>query len=557
MAINKNTAMLREGSSGGSVKDLQKALQKAGYDVGKSGADGIFGTDTAKAVKQYQQDNGLAVDGIAGKNTLNALATTETASALAPGLIAGAQIAAGTKPTTLTNNNKSNTNSNKSNTTTTTTGTPKASETPNANTATETPKTADPAPAPTTTQSAPFTYDEFAYDKEFSYDDFSYGDFTYDPYSQSDLVQQANAMLQQQMNSKPGEYQSQWQDQIDSALDAYNNRDPFSYDFNSDALYQQYKDNYIQQGQMAMMDTMGQAAAMTGGYGNSYAQSVGQQAYNQQLSQLNDVMPQLYQMAYDRYDQEGTDLYNQYNMLLARENKDYSRYQDNLNNWYSELEYLTNRYETERQLDYNQWQTNRDLAYDQYTADRNLAYNAWSDGRAQAYDEYTADKNLAYNEYSDGKDLAWKEYLANQEKEQAAAELMAGVGNYDRLGDVYGLTDEELGKIEAANKPKSSGVGTKPVTYKSITHDDLAKMQNQIGKAGSTADLATIARTYVAMGYDPDVIADLTAGKQLSLKGNTQVDTTVSTTNGSGTNNLPKGNTTVPYYKNGMNYVVK
>ena len=70
---------------------------------------------------------------------------------------------------------------------------------------------------------------------------------------------------------------------------------------NSDALYQQYRDLYTQQGQMAMMDTMGQAAAMTGGYGNSYAQTAGQQMYNQYLGKLNEVVPELYQQAYNRY----------------------------------------------------------------------------------------------------------------------------------------------------------------------------------------------------------------------------------------------------------------
>ena len=66
---------------------------------------------------------------------------------------------------------------------------------------------------------------------------------------------------------------------------------------------------------------MGQAAAMTGGYGNSYAQSVGQQAYNAQLDKLNDVIPELYQLAYDKYANEGQDLYNKYSLAADEHNR--------------------------------------------------------------------------------------------------------------------------------------------------------------------------------------------------------------------------------------------
>ena len=79
----------------------------------------------------------------------------------------------------------------------------------------------------------------------FTYEDFNYGDYT-----KSDTVLQAEELLNQHNANKPGSYQSQWQDEIDDYMNQYMNRDPFSYDFNSDALYQQYKDQYIQQGRM-------------------------------------------------------------------------------------------------------------------------------------------------------------------------------------------------------------------------------------------------------------------------------------------------------------------
>ena len=100
-----------------------------------------------------------------------------------------------------------------------------------------------------------------------------------------------------------------WWNKLTNTMNDIENREKFSYDVNGDALYQQYKDQYTTQGKLAMMDTMGQAAAMTGGYGNSYAQSVGQQAYQGYLQQLTDKIPELYQLALNKYNSEGEELY--------------------------------------------------------------------------------------------------------------------------------------------------------------------------------------------------------------------------------------------------------
>ena len=64
---------LRRGDRGGSVSDLQQMLIDAGYDVGSSGADGIFGAGTEEAVLQFQSAQGLDADGLAGDNTIAAL----------------------------------------------------------------------------------------------------------------------------------------------------------------------------------------------------------------------------------------------------------------------------------------------------------------------------------------------------------------------------------------------------------------------------------------------------------------------------------------------------
>ena len=461
---------LRNGSTGSDVKKLQQTLIEAGYNVGSTGADGVYGKNTAAAVKQYQKDNGLAVDGIAGKNTLGSLYAAPAT-------------------TTVTNKNKVAGGSDPD-------VTPSGKPVLKSNKVGEGTAKSDPDVAATSVAPASTG--------------FSYADFSYGSYTPSDTVNQANALLEQQKANKPGAYQSQWQGQIDEAFDAYTNRDPFSYDFNADALYQQYRDNYIQQGQMAMMDTMGQAAAMTGGYGNSYAQSVGQQVYNQQLNQLNDIIPELYQMALDRYDKEGTNLYNQYNMLLARENKDYERYQNDLNNYYNELEYLTNRYDTERNLDYSQWETDRQQAYNDYNTGRQEAYSDYITEQEREYQDKVTQENREWQEKQTLSDREWDEYLANKDKEAAAAEMMAGMGDFDRLGDVYGLTDEEVQKLvnayTAANTPKSGG--TKQNQYKTLTEADKDNLIKRFSSEESQNGMAQVAAIFGA-GYDPSEIDQL------------------------------------------------
>lgn len=289
------------GSQGSEVTELQKLLNQNGYTLD---TDGIFGTQTQAAVKDYQQKNNLDVDGIVGNNTWGALTAAPAA----------------TQPTATTTQS------------------------------TETKNTG----------------------------------FQYDAYQESDVVKQAQALLQQQLSQKPGEYQSQWQSQLNDIVDQIVNREKFSYDLNEDALYNQLKDQYVLQGQKAMMDTMGQAQAMTGGYGNSYAQSVGQQAYQGYLQQLNDRIPDLYQMALSRYQLEGDALNDQFAILGAQEEQDYGRYQDQVSQYYTELEQAYNRYDAERDYDYGQWADGRDFGYGQYIDDRNYEYQQ---GRDQVADE--------------------------------------------------------------------------------------------------------------------------------------------------------------------------
>lgn len=403
---------LKYGSSGEEVTKLQNALISAGYDVGSTGADGVYGTNTQAAVKAYQKANGLSVDGIAGENTLNSLYGTNTTSSTP---------ASGTTTNTAT-----------------TTTTPEASTTPS------------------TTSG------------------FKYNEFTYEDYAPSDAVNQANALLQQQQANNPGSYSPVWKNEADSYLSQYQNRDPFSYNFNEDALYNQYKDNYIRQGQMAMMDTMGQAAALTGGYGNSYAQSVGQQAYQGYLQELNNVVPELWQLARENYDREGQDLLTMYDLYMNKENQEYNQYQDSMDRWYQEMARLQDNYDTLYNREYSEYEDKRNMAYDQYNADR---------------------------------DVAWNEYLRDLENQQTAAELLASTGNYDRLQEIYGLTDEEIAAIKKANTKSTGGTGTKKNTKTTLSLEEQQKWAKEFGSADDIGDVEWAADKMAQAGVDPQIIA--------------------------------------------------
>jgi hypothetical protein len=73
VATGVSVTLLKYGSTGSAVKDMQTKLIALGYSCGSCGADGDFGSGTLSAVKAFQTAQGLTVDGIYGENTARAL----------------------------------------------------------------------------------------------------------------------------------------------------------------------------------------------------------------------------------------------------------------------------------------------------------------------------------------------------------------------------------------------------------------------------------------------------------------------------------------------------
>ena len=187
--------------------------------------------------------------------------------------------------------------------------------------------------------------------------------------------------------------QNDWLTQVLGDIKGYGD---FSYDINGDALYQQYKDKYIQQGKMAMMDTMGQAAALTGGYGSSYAQSAGQQAYQGQLDNLNDIVPELYQMALDRYNMGKEDLYNQYGLLMQEYEKEYGLHSDEYNRLLDALGIAKDDYYNGADMFYTE-QGNKNSVIGMQNTD---AMNIWSAETEQKWNQAEWDEGIRQSELS-------------------------------------------------------------------------------------------------------------------------------------------------------------
>lgn len=187
-------------------------------------------------------------------------------------------------------------------------------------------------------------------------------------------------------------YESKYQNTIDDLLNKITNRESFSYDFNADPLYQQYKDNYTKLGNEASMNAVANVSNMTGGYGNSYAATAASQANQQYLTQLNNVIPELAQAAMDKYQMETSDLYNQYSAVGNAEDRLYGQYRDNVSDYYTDRDYYYNGYNNDRNYEYQQdrdkiadeqWQKQFD--YNQAINDRNYNYQVATDDRNYNY----------------------------------------------------------------------------------------------------------------------------------------------------------------------------
>lgn len=217
-------------------------------------------------------------------------------------------------------------------------------------------------------------------------------------FTQSDKTKKHEEDYYAHLNNAPGEFSSEYTPKKETALNDYLNRKPFEYNADTDKSYNIYKRNYETAGKKAMKDTIGQATALTGGYGSSYAETAGQQVYNQYMAELESQLPQFESAAFDRYNQEGNKLLNYYELLRSAESDDYNRYLDEKADYDAETARLKGLWDDSYNKDYTAYRDNvsdtqyaeqmayqreRDAISDQRYADE-LAYQKEQDALNQA-----------------------------------------------------------------------------------------------------------------------------------------------------------------------------
>ena len=327
-------------------------------------------------------------------------------------------------------------------------------------------------------------------------------------YTPSQIVLDALAGLDAIIANQPGDFSSQYTDQLDGILSQILGRGPFQYDLESDPMYQQFRQQYMQAGRNAMQDTMGQATALTGGYGSSYATTAGQQAYNQHLQQLNDRIPELHQMALDAYNAEGDALSQQYALINDAYNRDYGQWQDQYDRWLGERDFTQSLYDTERGYDYDQyntmlnyWQQMANMEQGAYESDR--SFGLQSD--QLALDRLNADRNYALQNESLALDrLAMEQDQANADRQFQSSErnyyysvaldmIGMGITPPDSILLQAGLTADqiaemrEMGGSSSGGSSKKTSSGSSGSTSKDYeSYMALLGLGNKLGtKAGS------------------------------------------------------------------------
>ena len=225
-------------------------------------------------------------------------------------------------------------------------------------------------------------------------------------------------------------YTSRYQNQIDDLTRQILNREAFSYDPEKDPTYQQYKESYTRSGERAMQDTLGQVSARTGGLASSYAGSAAQQTYDNYMGALADKIPELKQLAYSMYQDEGNTQRANLEMLVALEQGDYAKYAD-----------LLAQYNTDRSFDYGVHRDN--IGDERYNNEWN-----YSVGRDQIADKRYEDET-AYNRETYKDETEYNRAMAK-------AQTLAAGGDFSGY-KALGYTDQEIAGLKSAyNKAQAS-----------------------------------------------------------------------------------------------------
>ena len=150
--------------------------------------------------------------------------------------------------------------------------------------------------------------------------------------------------LERYEQTKPADYQSKYQGQINDVMSKLNDLGEYDYDPAADTAYQQYKSQYAQKAKLANQNAQANASAMTGGYGSSYGTQAGQKAYAATMDDLDSVLDGLAAQNRAEYNTKKSGLQDQLSGLQSAERNDYAKYQKDYSQWQDGLSYRQNEY---------------------------------------------------------------------------------------------------------------------------------------------------------------------------------------------------------------------
>ena len=276
-------------------------------------------------------------------------------------------------------------------------------------------------------------------------------------------------------------FESKYDPQMEALLNEILNREDFSYDAASDPLYQQYAQMYRREGDRATSNALAEAAASAGGM-NSYAITAAQQAGNYYSSQLNDKIPELYQLAYDMYLADKESKVQDLGLLQSMDNTQYNRYRDTMSDWQNDRNFAYNMYRDD--VSDSQW--NQTFDYNKYVNDRDFAYT--SDWANKQWDYQLGRDAINDNRY----DTEWNYQVGRDEindnrydtewNYQVGQDTIAN-NRYDNEWN-YKVTQDALGTVRGDQETAKDDVW-KYISMGVVPGDDL------IAKAGmSKTDVA-------------------------------------------------------------------
>lgn len=290
----------------------------------------------------------------------------------------------------------------------------------------------------------------------------------------------------QNSNKLSGTFNYDNQKGYNQALSNLANQPKFSYDLSKDTLYNQMKDQYQAMGQQAMEDTIGQASAMTGGYGNSYATTAGSQAYQGYMQQLNNNIADLYNLALNTHTAETNRLQNVFNAYSTDRGTKNNEWQGNWNVYNNRFNNLTNAYGDSRNYDLNSYNTQAsamgnvaNLKQDRADKSETMEYNLWDKTNQNKISLYGLrdawEQNQAENAYKNKALQADTDY-----KNRALAEEQR-----------HNKNTEGLSSLSALSKSSGSSSSSKS-TYNANKPSDFKAFSEQARKLYSNGNIAQL-----------------------------------------------------------------